>query len=118
VRAFTRTFIIVPASSSSLCIVNDQLFVRDATPDETQRAFFMPVPTPTSSSVPTVSQEQQEMVQAFSTQSGMNFEWSQKCLQDNEWNYTRAGQAFTTLKPTAMPMPGVGGLADRQGKVN
>nr|XP_014684074.2 nuclear RNA export factor 2-like isoform X1 [Equus asinus] len=98
VRAFTRTFIAIPASNSSLCIVNDQLFVRDATPDETQRAFFMPVPTPTSSSVPTVSQEQQEMVQAFSTQSGMNLEWSQKCLQDNEWNYTRAGQAFTTLK--------------------
>ncbi|XP_070113229.1 nuclear RNA export factor 2-like [Equus caballus] len=98
VRAFTRTFIIVPASNSSLCIVNDQLFVRDATPNETQRAFFMPDPTPTSSSVPTVSQEQQEMVQAFSTQSGMNLEWSQKCLQDNEWNYTRAGQAFTTLK--------------------
>ncbi|XP_070459570.1 nuclear RNA export factor 2-like isoform X1 [Equus przewalskii] len=98
VRAFTRTFIIVPVSNSSLCIVNDQLFVRDATPNETQRAFFMPDPTPTSSSVPTVSQEQQEMVQAFSTQSGMNLEWSQKCLQDNEWNYTRAGQAFTTLK--------------------
>ncbi|XP_070114794.1 nuclear RNA export factor 2-like [Equus caballus] len=98
IHAFTRTFIIVPVSNSSLCIVNDQLFVRDATPDETQRAFFMPIPTPTSSSVPIVSQEQQEMVQAFSTQSGMDLEWSQKCLQDNEWNYTRAGQAFTTLK--------------------
>uniref|UniRef100_A0A9L0JVU6 TAP-C domain-containing protein n=1 Tax=Equus asinus TaxID=9793 RepID=A0A9L0JVU6_EQUAS len=84
--------------SSSLCIVNDQLFLRDTTPNETQSPFFMPVPTPTSRSMPTVSQEQQEMVQSFSTQSGMNLEWSQKCLQDNEWNYTRAGQAFTTLK--------------------
>ncbi|XP_070114462.1 nuclear RNA export factor 2 isoform X2 [Equus caballus] len=98
VRAFTRTFIIVPVSNSSLCIVNDQLFLRDTTPNETQSPFFMPVPTPTSRSMPTVSQEQQEMVQSFSTQSGMNLEWSQKCLQDNEWNYTRAGQAFTTLK--------------------
>uniref|UniRef100_A0A667IVJ9 TAP-C domain-containing protein n=1 Tax=Lynx canadensis TaxID=61383 RepID=A0A667IVJ9_LYNCA len=75
---------------SSICIVNDELFVREATPSETQSAFSIRVPTPTSSSMPTLSQEQQEMVQAFSTQSGMKLEWSQKCLQDNEWNYTRA----------------------------
>uniref|UniRef100_A0A9L0J8V1 Nuclear RNA export factor 3 n=1 Tax=Equus asinus TaxID=9793 RepID=A0A9L0J8V1_EQUAS len=78
VRAFTRTFIAIPASSSSLCILNDQLFVRDATPKETHSGLFIPVPTPASSSVPTLSQEQQEMVQAFSTQSGMNLQWSQK----------------------------------------
>ncbi|XP_058569597.1 nuclear RNA export factor 2-like isoform X2 [Neofelis nebulosa] len=98
VRAFTRTFIVTPASNSSICIVNDELFVREATPSETQSAFSIRVPTPTSSSMPTLSQEQQEMVQAFSTQSGMKLEWSQKCLQDNEWNYTRAGQVFTMLK--------------------
>ncbi|XP_023581419.1 nuclear RNA export factor 3 [Trichechus manatus latirostris] len=55
-----------------LCIVNDQLFVRDAGPIETQGAFSTPVPTLSSSSVPTISQEQQEVAQAFSTQSGMN----------------------------------------------
>ncbi|VFV39904.1 nuclear rna export factor 2-like [Lynx pardinus] len=78
VRAFTRTFIVTPASNSSICIVNDELFVREATPSETQSAFSIRVPTPTSSSMPTLSQEQQEMVQAFSTQSGMKLEWSQK----------------------------------------
>ncbi|GAB5584771.1 nuclear RNA export factor 2 isoform X1 [Prionailurus iriomotensis] len=99
VRAFTRTFIVTPASNSSICIVNDELFVREATPSETQSAFSIRVPTPTSSSMPTLSQEQQEMVQvSFSTQSGMKLEWSKKCLQDNEWNYTRAGQVFTMLK--------------------
>uniref|UniRef100_A0A8I3P5W5 Nuclear RNA export factor 2-like n=1 Tax=Canis lupus familiaris TaxID=9615 RepID=A0A8I3P5W5_CANLF len=80
---------------SSLCIVNDELFVRDATPGETQSAFSN---QETFSSMPTLSQEQQEMVHAFSTQSGMKLEWSQKCLQDNEWNYTRAGQVFTVLQ--------------------
>ncbi|XP_058392374.1 nuclear RNA export factor 2-like [Diceros bicornis minor] len=84
VHAFTRTFITIPASNSSLCIVNDQLFVRDTTHNETQSTFFIPVPTPTSSSMPTLSQEQQEIVQAFSTQSGMNLQWSQKRLQDDE----------------------------------
>nr|XP_030689702.1 nuclear RNA export factor 1 isoform X3 [Globicephala melas] len=97
-RAFTRTFVAVPASNSGLCIVNDELFVRNASPDEIQRAFAMPAPTPSSSPVPTLSPEQQEMVQAFSTQSGMNLEWSQKCLQDNNWDYTRSAQAFTHLK--------------------
>ncbi|KAM9180315.1 nuclear RNA export factor 3-like [Dugong dugon] len=72
VCAFTRIFIITPASNSSLCIVNDQLFVRDAGPIETQGAFSTPVPTLSSSSVPTISQEQQEVAQVFSTQSGMN----------------------------------------------
>ncbi|XP_058392399.1 nuclear RNA export factor 2-like [Diceros bicornis minor] len=98
VHAFTRTFIAIPASNSNLCIVNDQLFVRNATLNERQSGVFIPVPTPTSSSVPCLSQEHQEMVKAFSTQSGMNLQWSQKCLQDNEWNYTRAGQVFTMLK--------------------
>nr|XP_039319903.1 nuclear RNA export factor 2-like [Saimiri boliviensis boliviensis] len=98
VFAFTRTFITTPGSNSSLCIVNDELFVRDASPQETQSAFSIPVSTPSSSSEPSVSQEQQEMVQAFSAQSGMKLEWSHKCLQDNEWNYTRAGQIFTMLQ--------------------
>ncbi|KAM7045543.1 nuclear RNA export factor 2-like [Molossus nigricans] len=75
---------------SSIFIVNDELFVRDATPSEIQKSFSIPVPT--------LSQEQQEMVQVFSTQSGMKPQWSQKCLQDNEWNYTRAAQVFTMLK--------------------
>ncbi|CAI9167072.1 unnamed protein product [Rangifer tarandus platyrhynchus] len=97
-RAFTRTFVAVPASNSGLCIVNDELFVRNASADEVQRAFAMPAPTPSSSPVPTLSPEQQEMLQAFSTQSGMNLEWSQKCLQDNNWDYTRSAQAFTHLK--------------------
>ncbi|XP_036908856.1 nuclear RNA export factor 1 [Sturnira hondurensis] len=97
-RAFTRTFVAVPASNSGLCIVNDELFVRNASPDEIQRAFVMPAPTPSSSPVPTLSPEQQEMLQAFSTQSGMNLEWSQKCLQDNNWDYTRSAQVFTHLK--------------------
>ncbi|XP_023053086.1 nuclear RNA export factor 2 isoform X1 [Piliocolobus tephrosceles] len=98
VLAFTRTFIATPGSSSSLCIVNDELFVRDASPQETQSAFSIPMSTLSSSSEPSLSQEQQEMVQAFSAQSGMKLEWSQKCLQDNEWNYTRAGQVFTMLQ--------------------
>ena len=63
---------------SSLCIVNDELFVMEARPKNTQSAFSIPEPTPSTSSVATLSEEQQQMVQAFSAQSGMNCQWSQK----------------------------------------
>ncbi|KAL2768417.1 nuclear RNA export factor 3, partial [Daubentonia madagascariensis] len=61
VRAFTRIFITTPASNSSLCIINDELFVRDTSPRGTCSAFSIPVSTPYSSSVPALSQEKQEM---------------------------------------------------------
>uniref|UniRef100_A0A8C3W7W9 Nuclear RNA export factor 3 n=1 Tax=Catagonus wagneri TaxID=51154 RepID=A0A8C3W7W9_9CETA len=64
VRAFTRTFIATPATSSSLCIVNDQLFVSDSSRDETESVLFIPMPTCS----------QQEMVCSFSITSRMNFQ--------------------------------------------
>uniref|UniRef100_A0A9J7Z1L9 Nuclear RNA export factor 1 n=1 Tax=Cyprinus carpio carpio TaxID=630221 RepID=A0A9J7Z1L9_CYPCA len=74
------------------------LFVRNATTEEIRRAFVAPAPTPSSSPVPTLSAPQQEMLAAFSQKSGMNLEWSQKCLQDNDWDFDRAAQIFTGLK--------------------
>uniref|UniRef100_A0A672FQU3 TAP-C domain-containing protein n=1 Tax=Salarias fasciatus TaxID=181472 RepID=A0A672FQU3_SALFA len=96
--AFSRVFITVPAGNSGLCIVNDHLFIRMATTEEIRRAFVAPAPTPSSSPVPTLTAPQQEMLTAFSQKSGMNLEWSQKCLQDNEWDFNRAAQIFTQLK--------------------
>ncbi|KAJ1108515.1 hypothetical protein NDU88_005891 [Pleurodeles waltl] len=97
-RAFNRVFIAVPAPNAGLCIVNDQLHVRQATPEEIRKAFVTPAPTPSSSPVPTLPSTHQEMLQAFSLQSGMNLEWSQKCLIDNDWDFARAAQIFTQLK--------------------
>uniref|UniRef100_A0A4W4G9B0 Uncharacterized protein n=1 Tax=Electrophorus electricus TaxID=8005 RepID=A0A4W4G9B0_ELEEL len=98
VHAFFRVFIAVPAMNSGLCLVNDELFVRNAAPEEIRRAFAAPGPTPSSSPVPTLSASQQEMLSAFSQKSQMNLEWSQKCLQHSEWNFNRAVQTFTELK--------------------
>ncbi|KAI7796490.1 nuclear RNA export factor 1 [Triplophysa rosa] len=97
-RAFSRVFIAVPAGNAGLCIVNDELFVRNATTEEIRCAFVAPAPTPSSSPVPTLSAVQQEMLAAFSLKSGMNLEWSQKCLQDNDWDFERAAQIFSGLK--------------------
>uniref|UniRef100_A0A452SY42 Nuclear RNA export factor 3 n=1 Tax=Ursus maritimus TaxID=29073 RepID=A0A452SY42_URSMA len=72
----------VPFFPFSLCIVNDDLFVRDASPKETPSTVSIPVPTPSCSSWPTLCQKRQEMGQTFSTQSGMNLQWFQ-----NQWDY-------------------------------
>ncbi|XP_062039011.1 nuclear RNA export factor 3 [Lepus europaeus] len=98
VWAFTRTFITIPTSNSSLCIMNDKLFMQNTRTQEPQSAFSISVPTPCSSSMPTLSQAQQEMVQALSIQYGVNLEWSQKCLHDNNWDYARAAQFLTLPK--------------------
>uniref|UniRef100_A0A8B9KQT2 Nuclear RNA export factor 1 n=1 Tax=Astyanax mexicanus TaxID=7994 RepID=A0A8B9KQT2_ASTMX len=97
-RSFSRVFIAVSPGNGTLCIVNDEMFIRNATTEEIRRAFVAPAPTPSSSPVPTLSATQQEMLSAFSLKSGMNLEWSQKCLQDNDWDFDRAAQIFTDLK--------------------
>nr|XP_034493142.1 nuclear RNA export factor 2-like [Marmota flaviventris] len=87
VRAFTRTFILTSVSNSSLCIVNDEMIVRNASPKETQSAFSIPMLTPSSNYVPDLYQEQQGIAQPFSTKSEMqSLERSQKCLEDKEEN--------------------------------
>uniref|UniRef100_A0A8D2JRH1 Nuclear RNA export factor 3 n=1 Tax=Sciurus vulgaris TaxID=55149 RepID=A0A8D2JRH1_SCIVU len=62
VRAFIRTFIAIPGSNSSLCIINDKLFVGDPIPKGNQSTFSIPMATPSSTCMPALSQEQQEMV--------------------------------------------------------
>ncbi|XP_044538752.1 nuclear RNA export factor 1-like [Gracilinanus agilis] len=101
IRAFTRVFIAVPSNNATrMCMVNDELFVRNANPEEIRRAFAaVPAPlTSFSTSMVNIFQEQQVIIQSFSTQSGMNLEWSKKCLQDNNWDFPRAAQIFTQLK--------------------
>lgn len=60
--------------SSSLCIVNDKLFVRDV---QGLPSASIPVATSSSSYLPALFQDQQKMAQTFSIQAGMNAEWSQ-----------------------------------------
>lgn len=64
--------------SFSLRIINDKLFVQDPSHQGNESTFCIPLATLSSTSVPALSQEQQEMVQAFSVRSGMNCKWSQK----------------------------------------
>uniref|UniRef100_A0A8C5QTD8 Nuclear RNA export factor 1 n=1 Tax=Leptobrachium leishanense TaxID=445787 RepID=A0A8C5QTD8_9ANUR len=78
VRAFSRVFIAVPSNDGGMLLVNDGIFIRNATTEEIRKAFATPAPTPSSSPVPVMASVPQDMVQAFIQLSGMNAEWSQK----------------------------------------
>ncbi|XP_058514548.1 nuclear RNA export factor 2 [Ochotona princeps] len=82
---FTQNFIMTPKNSSSLCILNDQLFVRDAIPDILSD-FCIPSPNSNSGKKSNLTKLQLKMIQTFSVQSGMHTEWSEKCLEDSGWN--------------------------------
>ncbi|XP_023559242.1 nuclear RNA export factor 2-like [Octodon degus] len=98
VRAFTRTFIATPGKSTCLCIVNDHLLLRNVPPEAIHRALSLTMAMPCCSSMSTLTPDHLAMVQAFSMQSRMKLEWSQKCLEDNQWDYSRAAEVFIMLQ--------------------
>ncbi|BFZ07487.1 hypothetical protein BsWGS_10526 [Bradybaena similaris] len=117
IRTFSRTFITVP-SGPGMVIINDLWTISNASNEQIKNAFKSAAPTPSSSPVPSsqnvagpstqtvqspspvpfLSPAQiQIMVDTFSAQSGMNAEFSLKCLQENGWDYPRAAQVFADL---------------------
>lgn len=110
IRAFSRRFITVP-QGAGMNIINDMLTITNASREQIQNAFKHPAPTPSSSPVPessppapftqtpsTYTPEQQQMIQQFAAQSGMNHQWSIKCLEQNGWNYEKSGEIFLELQ--------------------
>lgn len=114
-RAFQRVFVIVP-SAAGLCIVNEQLHVTLATSEQIRSAFkdpIVPVAVPATTSVAPVaalpaesapqlpvidSVVKEQMILSFAEQSGMNVNWSLKCLEENGWNFEHAAFVFSELK--------------------
>ncbi|XP_017135966.1 nuclear RNA export factor 1 [Drosophila miranda] len=56
-----------------------------------------PPPVFTSSGSATDDATKMQMVQAMSSQSQMNLEWSRKCLEETNWDYNHAGFVFGKL---------------------
>lgn len=118
-RFFFRTLVIVPAGTG-FCIANDLLHVSNATPDQAKEAFKTPsLPTPPSGTaappstpeaspiIPPVSvavspildkSTKEEMVKQIALKTGMNWEWSLKCLEGNDWDFVRAVGVFENLQ--------------------
>ena len=108
IRHFCRTLVIVPAGSG-FCIANEQLHVTNATESQIKNAFKTPIiqttqpavelnvaPVPASPIID--NNTKQQMIQTMSQQSGMNIQWSQKCLEETNWDFNRAAYIFTELQ--------------------
>ncbi|KAJ8916786.1 hypothetical protein NQ315_005791 [Exocentrus adspersus] len=115
-RFFFRTLVLVPAGSG-FCIVNELLHISNALPNQAKDAFKNAVAgepsNPGTSSADSVSSTvqqvvpsvpvlddatKQEMVHQMSSQSGMNLEWSFKCLDETHWDFQRAIEVFQQFK--------------------
>uniref|UniRef100_A0A8C5WAR5 Nuclear RNA export factor 1 n=1 Tax=Leptobrachium leishanense TaxID=445787 RepID=A0A8C5WAR5_9ANUR len=95
IRAFRRTFIIVPAAESRAEILNDQMVVVNSymrLKDPAPNALYG------SSEGKPLTPERLDVVTAFSQQTGMKMEWALKCLSDNQWDLAQAGNMFTLLQ--------------------
>lgn len=112
-RSFQRVFMIVPMANGGFCIRNEMLFISNPTQAQSKMAFkprpaepIQPAPAvpqvapavPNVVTPPVVDESTKlQMIQALSTQSTMNFEWSKKCLEETLWDYNRAINVFTEL---------------------
>ncbi|GFO03907.1 nuclear RNA export factor 1 [Plakobranchus ocellatus] len=115
IRTFSRSFVTVPCGTG-MVIINDMLTISNAGYELRKNAFNSGAPTPSPSPVPPaptrtvppnvapgaptpfLTPEQIQMVEKFTTESGMNSKFSHKCLQENDWDYQRAAQVFTSLQ--------------------
>ena len=100
IRAFSRTFVLVPATPSAglgssawpVRIVSDELTLggsvlgdrlHQLTPSETLLLSAHP---------------QRAVATSFSVATGLNAEWALRCLEDNGWDEVKALKAFGVLE--------------------
>ncbi|XKL64931.1 hypothetical protein PGB90_005017 [Kerria lacca] len=116
IKAFSRTFVLIPIANGGFNIVNDMLTITNATDQQLEMAF-QPQPStsvqvnspnsvnftqtpPIANVAPMNPQEaelnrKREMVTALAMQTGMNLMWAEKCLVETNWDINNAMYAFT-----------------------
>uniref|UniRef100_H2Z6T4 NTF2 domain-containing protein n=1 Tax=Ciona savignyi TaxID=51511 RepID=H2Z6T4_CIOSA len=97
-RAFSRSFV-CQVTPNGLSIINEQFFLRNPTTTEMRNSKPPPAAkiTTTPTSAP-AAPSRDEMVASFSRDSAMNAMFSRQCLEENDWNYEKAGTVFMELK--------------------
>ncbi|KAJ2726394.1 nuclear mRNA export, poly(A)+RNA binding protein [Coemansia sp. D1744] len=104
VLSFDRTFVLVPAppgspaaAIGSPCVVtNDQLTLRRYNGFHS----WLPQTEPAPAHNLNLSPEQQEMARVLQEQTGLNVEWTLKCLENYGWNYQQAMAEFPQFRGT------------------
>ncbi|TPX11207.1 uncharacterized protein E0L32_001025 [Thyridium curvatum] len=92
-RSFTRTFVLGPGApgQSPIRVVSDLLSLRAHSP--------VPQATPTSSEM----EQKQQMVAELSKQTNMNPQYSEMCLNEVGWDFTKALAKFAEIRPNLGP---------------
>lgn len=91
-RHFNRSFVVVP-HGSGFCIVNETLFVTNATHLQAKNAFNVEEATPKVAPDCAV-----QMVASFSQITNMRADWARKCLEETNWNLDGAVAVFQMAK--------------------
>jgi len=103
IRHFNRCFIVVPRGSG-FCIINETLYICNPTAANAKKAFVNPESSMNTLNKPPDADanldeaSKKTLATAFSEMSGMNLEWSARCLQENQWNYDKSSKIFADLK--------------------
>ncbi|XP_013782221.1 nuclear RNA export factor 1-like [Limulus polyphemus] len=101
---FSRAFVVVP-QGRGFSVVNDNLFISNASHSQVEAYKLTPTPSPISSPGPSTEKsliEKKQMVEQFMRQTGMNESFSAKCLEENEWNYQKSALVFNELNMSSL----------------
>ncbi|KAJ1955295.1 nuclear mRNA export, poly(A)+RNA binding protein [Dipsacomyces acuminosporus] len=111
--SFDRTFVLVPAQPGSpaasagwpCAVRHDNLIVRRYNGYQSWQpeAAGAGAQTPAGADFAGLTPEQQAMAQALQAQTGMNSEWTVKCLADCGWNFQQAAETFERVRSTLPP---------------
>jgi len=107
IKHFNRCFLVVP-QNAGFCIINETLFVSSATDLSTRKAFINPPPTTAAAAAPAPDLDvtaKQSLALAFSEKSGMNLQFSAKCLEENSWDFDKAAAVFSEAKAKGIIPP-------------
>ena len=101
-----RCFIVVP-NGDGFNIINETLYVAQATDLTKRKAFVNETATSTpSTSTPAVDEStKQSLALSFSQKSGMNLQFSGQCLEQNNWDFDKAAGAFSEAKAKGLIPP-------------
>ena len=99
-----RCFIVVP-NGEGFNIINETLYVAQATDLSKRKAFVTETSQP-STSIPAVDEStKQSLAVSFSQKSGMNLQFSAQCLEQNNWDFDKAAIAFSEAKAKGLIPP-------------
>lgn len=95
---FSRTFILAARELGEYCIMNEMLHVSNATNILASRAFKnVRVTKPKNTTIVQKAQSQTEkgeFIQVISKVTGLNVEWSKRCLEEAKWDLKKALETF------------------------